>query len=325
MTEKAASGTTGTSLRQKMLDRMRIAGLAEATQARLVVLDPLVRLHGVDENAVAEVAPILGFLRDIQRRFGAAVLLVHHARKSAAARPGQALRGSSELHAWGDSNLYLRRRDKQIVMTVEHRAAPGLNDIEIELVDHGKGARAAPPQGGIPQIMCETTATMAGNAGRGGPRQGRQAPHDRNMSRRRKNSAGNWLQGEILYSGASAAMFFMVLASFSLGFAIRGLEFFDGEADTRWSVALRGVDDRALILPSAGGGRRSGGRAEAVSARDVAGADRGAAGAVPGAPVPGRHSWSKRCSAQCEFRFNRRENPESMLSDLISRSPERDA
>ena len=40
---------------------------------------------------------------------------------------------------WGDSNLYLRRRDSQIVMTVEHRAAPGLNDIEIELADDGHG------------------------------------------------------------------------------------------------------------------------------------------------------------------------------------------
>ncbi|MYD94325.1 MAG: hypothetical protein F4Y02_11680 [Chloroflexi bacterium] len=71
--------------------------------------------------------------------FDTAVLLVHHARKSGATRPGQAPRGSSKLHAWGDSNLYLRRRDKQIVMTVEHRAAPGLNDIEIELVDDGRG------------------------------------------------------------------------------------------------------------------------------------------------------------------------------------------
>ncbi len=106
---------------------------------RLPVLDPLVRLHGVDENAVAEIAPILGFLRDSQGGFETAVLLVHHARRSGATRPGQALRGSSELHAWGDSNLYLRRRDKQIVMTVEHRAAPGLNDIEIELADDGQG------------------------------------------------------------------------------------------------------------------------------------------------------------------------------------------
>ena len=120
-------------------DRQRLVETVERIRPRLVVLDPLVRLHGVDENTVAEVAPILGFLRDIQRRFATAVVLVHHARKSGATRPGQALRGSSELHAWGDSNLYLKRRDRQILMTVEHRAAPGLNDIEIELAEHGKG------------------------------------------------------------------------------------------------------------------------------------------------------------------------------------------
>ena len=62
-------------------------------------------------------ATILGLLRDIQRRFETAVLLVHHARKSGATLPGQALRGSSELHARSDSNLYLRRRDRQILLT----------------------------------------------------------------------------------------------------------------------------------------------------------------------------------------------------------------
>ena len=111
----------------------------ERIRPRLVVLDPLVRLHGVDENAVADIAPLLGFLRDLQRRFDTAILLVHHSRKSGATRSGQALRGSSELHAWGDSNLYLRRRDTQIVMTVEHRAAAGLSDIESELADDGEG------------------------------------------------------------------------------------------------------------------------------------------------------------------------------------------
>ena len=120
-------------------DRQRLHDTVERIRPRLLVLDPLVRLHGVDENAVADIAPILAFLRHLQRRFASAVVLVHHARKSAATRPGQALRGSSELHAWGDSNLYLRRRDNQIVMTVEHRAAPGLNDIEIELADDGHG------------------------------------------------------------------------------------------------------------------------------------------------------------------------------------------
>ena len=118
-------------------DRQRLVETVERVSPRLVILDPLVRLHGVDENTAADVAPILGFLRDIQRRFATAVLLVHHARKSGGSRPGQALRGSSELHAWGDSNLYLRRRDRQILMTVEHRDAPGLDDLEIELADDG--------------------------------------------------------------------------------------------------------------------------------------------------------------------------------------------
>ena len=120
-------------------DRQRLQETVERIEPRLLILDPLVRLHGVDENAVAEIAPILGFLRELQRRFETAVLLVHHARKSGGSRPGQTLRGSSELHAWGDSNLYLRRRDKKIVMTVEHRDARDLADIELELVEDGYG------------------------------------------------------------------------------------------------------------------------------------------------------------------------------------------
>ena len=121
------------------LDRQRLLETVERIGPRLLVLAPLVRLHGVDENTVAAIAPILGFLRDLQRRFHTAVLLVHHSRKSGATRPGQALRGTGELHAWGDSNLYLRRRGAQIFMTVEHRAAPGLNDVEIEFGDDGEG------------------------------------------------------------------------------------------------------------------------------------------------------------------------------------------
>ena len=38
-------------------DRQRLVETVELIRPRLVVLDPLVRLHGVDENAVAEIAP----------------------------------------------------------------------------------------------------------------------------------------------------------------------------------------------------------------------------------------------------------------------------
>jgi len=103
------------------------------------VLDPFVRLHRVDENAAAEVAPLLAYLRQLERRFRTAVLLVHHSRKGAAhARAGQALRGSSELHAWGDSNLYLKRKGDALLLTVEHRAAPSPADLALELLPRGE-------------------------------------------------------------------------------------------------------------------------------------------------------------------------------------------
>ena len=119
-------------------DRRSLAETVAALQPRLLILDPFVRLHRIDENASGEVAPLLAFLRELQRRYGVAVLLVHHAKKGAGGmRAGQALRGSSEFHAWGDSNLYLRRDGDDISLTVEHRAAPSSRPLSIELVSRG--------------------------------------------------------------------------------------------------------------------------------------------------------------------------------------------
>ena len=53
------------------------------------------------------------------------------------ARPGQALRGSSELHGWGDSNLYMRRRGAQLTLSTEHRAAASQDHHP----DRGPGSR----------------------------------------------------------------------------------------------------------------------------------------------------------------------------------------
>ena len=105
-------------------DRRRLTETVSELRPRLLVLDPFVRLHRVDENVSAEVAPLLAYLRELQRGYGTAVVVVHHARKGAgAARAGQALRGSSEFHAWGDSNLYLRRVGEDLSLSIEHRAA----------------------------------------------------------------------------------------------------------------------------------------------------------------------------------------------------------
>ena len=119
-------------------DRRNLAETVARLQPRLLILDPFVRLHRIDENASGEVAPLLAFLRELQRRHGTAVLVVHHARKGGGGvRAGQALRGSSEFHAWGDSNLYLRRDGEDLSLSVEHRAAPSPKPLAIELAQRG--------------------------------------------------------------------------------------------------------------------------------------------------------------------------------------------
>jgi hypothetical protein len=119
-------------------DRQRLTQTVEALRPVLLILDPLIRLHRVDENDATQIAALLSYLRELQRQFHLAVLLVHHARKdSHSSRPGQALRGSSELHGWGDSNLYLRRKGSQLTLTTEHRAAPSQDHIPLQLTQSG--------------------------------------------------------------------------------------------------------------------------------------------------------------------------------------------
>jgi len=119
-------------------DRDALAETVDKLRPRLLVLDPFVRLHRIDENVSGEVAPLLAYLRELQRRYHVAVVLVHHARKGGAKmRAGQALRGSSEFHAWGDSNLYLRRHGDQLALAVEHRAAASITAVSLQLVIDG--------------------------------------------------------------------------------------------------------------------------------------------------------------------------------------------
>jgi hypothetical protein len=117
-------------------DRARLLETAKRLRPRLLVLDPLVRLHGIDENHAGEVAELLAYFRSLQRQLDLSVLLVHHTRKNAAggAAAGQGLRGSSDIHAFGDSNLYLRRTRERLVLSSEHRAAPASTPVHLELV-----------------------------------------------------------------------------------------------------------------------------------------------------------------------------------------------
>ena len=150
-------------------DRRNLAETVARLKPRLLILDPFVRLHRIDENASGEVAPLLAYLRELQRRHDVAVLVVHHAKKGGGGvRAGQALRGSSEFHAWGDSNLYLRRDGDDLSLSVEHRAAASMTPITIELAQRGTALAlevvdrrdpATPPPSSLDERI---TATLAG-------------------------------------------------------------------------------------------------------------------------------------------------------------------
>lgn len=114
------------------MDLARLRATLDLHRPRLLVLDPYVRLQRADENNATEVAAILGALRELSRDFALAIVLVHHAKKGGDL--GEGLRGSSDFHAWGDSNLYLRRRREGIVLSIEHRAAASPEPLLLSLV-----------------------------------------------------------------------------------------------------------------------------------------------------------------------------------------------
>jgi len=121
-------------------DRRRLNATIAVWSPRLVVLDPLVRIHRIDENSATEVSALLGFLTELVRRHDCSLALTHHTSKRQRSRPGQALRGSSDLHAWGCSNAYLTHGPGGIVLTVEHRAASAPDPVRLKLVSRKDGS-----------------------------------------------------------------------------------------------------------------------------------------------------------------------------------------
>jgi hypothetical protein len=123
-----------------MLDRLSQQARLDATLAkyrpRLLLLDPLVRLHSKDENSAQEVTPLLGSLRILQRRHQTAIALVHHTRKQVnAGQPGQSLRGTGDIFAWADVLHYLQRSGSKLKLTVEHRSAPAPEPMHLHLAE----------------------------------------------------------------------------------------------------------------------------------------------------------------------------------------------
>ncbi len=80
-------------------------------KVKLLVLDPLRNIHARDEDKSGEMMAVFECLKMIGKLLDTTVLLVHHAKKatqsSGSKRGGQKMRGSSAVHGFLDSGIYL--------------------------------------------------------------------------------------------------------------------------------------------------------------------------------------------------------------------------
>ena len=94
---------------------------AHAAAAEIIILDPLYSTHDQDENDTRAMAALCQSLLRLREASRAALIVVHHVRKSIGRYEiGSAFRGSSALHAVGDSYLLVTRPAPQL-STVELR------------------------------------------------------------------------------------------------------------------------------------------------------------------------------------------------------------
>jgi archaellum biogenesis ATPase FlaH len=147
---------------------------AREAAAEVIILDPLYSTHDQDENdtrAMAALCQALLRLRDASR---AALIVVHHVRKSINRHEiGSAFRGSSALHAVGDSYLLVTRPSPQLPnleLRFQFRYAAAQPPRLLELNPHTLwfSSSGPVPAKTVPGRKVETTDVSQALASRGG-------------------------------------------------------------------------------------------------------------------------------------------------------------
>jgi hypothetical protein len=120
---------------------------AREAAAEVIVLDPLYSTHDQDENDTRSMAALCQSLLRLRDASQAALIVVHHVRKSIGRDEiGRAFRGSSALHAVGDSYLLLARPSANLTaveLRFQFRYAAALAPRLLQLEPHSLWFSAA--------------------------------------------------------------------------------------------------------------------------------------------------------------------------------------
>lgn len=124
-------------LNANSLDSVGMLALrAKAHSARLIVIDNLGTVSGgVDENSAAMIA-VMSNLRMLTEETGAAVIIIHHQRKSngIGGRAGDSLRGHSSIEASIDLALQVEREQDSDTVTIKSTKTRGVDVLPFSAV-----------------------------------------------------------------------------------------------------------------------------------------------------------------------------------------------
>jgi len=87
-------------------DYLLLKDLIREHKPRVLIIDPFIRFHDVDENASNSISGIFKLFRELIEMFSISIILVHHAGKD----PSRGGRGSSVITGEYDSAIYLTKK-----------------------------------------------------------------------------------------------------------------------------------------------------------------------------------------------------------------------
>ena len=102
----------------------------EAFRLALVIIDPLNRAHGADENRPTQMTPVMDAMAGIAYDFECAVVAIHHLAKPSMERRGDIwdrFRGASSIRSGTDANLIMDGSSDRVRMYGEFRDAEPLS------------------------------------------------------------------------------------------------------------------------------------------------------------------------------------------------------
>lgn len=149
-------------------DRDALIEQVRRFDVKMLIVDPLVEAHAVDENANEQIAQVVRAFRDVAQATDAAVLLVAHTRKPPASDPDAHRGDMNSVRGGGSQNGVARRNVTLTGMSKKEAARHGIAEQDRHwfiAADDGKAQNS--PKAGA-SIWFRKVSVALGNGGPGG-------------------------------------------------------------------------------------------------------------------------------------------------------------